>query len=431
MVCSHVAAGTVINTISKTMRLLVSGNLGLTQKLVDISQLIGLTVVLFLSACGGGGGGTSFDITDHSIPRPNQTLELSVERPLSRAQNTIVSIDNIHNPLFGTRLVIPADSFPANVPEDEVVLINLKVAYNYNGAIANNETIKLPSSLAAPGSSTVVGPVVLIEFIHDEETALVDLSGPAQLTLPYDACVAGNQTDNLQVLRFDGSESEAVTTASVFFQMNRMVADNIGAGTFGTFLDKNESCDWLAERPDLPGGKLFAAVEDTVLNDSLVAFGDDSTTFTYRSLVDPEHGELVVETNGLITYTPDLNYNGRDEFIYDVFNGYEYTNPATAKIEILAVNDAPVAFEPDAFSIGSTDAAYAGKITGIDVDSKASRLFFQVVAAPAAGTVTMESDGNFQYYPGCANGVISFTARMSDHHDNSNIVTQVINHTCP
>ena len=59
---------------------------------------------------------------------------------------------------------------------------------------------------------------------------------------------------------------------------------------------------------------------------------------------DPPHGTVVVNADGTITYTPDLNYTGSDSFTYQAQDGGGMTsqNTATVSLTVTAVNDAPV-----------------------------------------------------------------------------------------
>src|SRR5205807_2636563 len=57
----------------------------------------------------------------------------------------------------------------------------------------------------------------------------------------------------------------------------------------------------------------------------------------------PSHGTLTLNSNGSFTYTPSLNYNGPDSFVYQVNDGAADSNLATVSLTVTAVNDAPAA----------------------------------------------------------------------------------------
>ncbi len=57
----------------------------------------------------------------------------------------------------------------------------------------------------------------------------------------------------------------------------------------------------------------------------------------------PQHGSLVLNSNGLFTYTPFTNYSGTDSFTYQAYDGQTVSNIATVTIAINNTNTAPVA----------------------------------------------------------------------------------------
>jgi hypothetical protein len=62
----------------------------------------------------------------------------------------------------------------------------------------------------------------------------------------------------------------------------------------------------------------------------------------------PSNGTLSL-VDGILTYTPNANFNGSDTFTYQAFDGTEASNLATVSLLINAVNDDPVA-ENDPFT---------------------------------------------------------------------------------
>lgn len=46
------------------------------------------------------------------------------------------------------------------------------------------------------------------------------------------------------------------------------------------------------------------------------------------------NGHVEISSYGSFVYTPNLNYWGPDSFTYRVFDGYEYSNLATASLTI-------------------------------------------------------------------------------------------------
>jgi large repetitive protein len=82
--------------------------------------------------------------------------------------------------------------------------------------------------------------------------------------------------------------------------------------------------------------------EDTVITGTAVATDIDSPTLTYALVSGPQHGAVVVNSNGSFSYTPDADYNGADSFTFQASDGALASNAATVTITVNPVNDAPV-----------------------------------------------------------------------------------------
>jgi VCBS repeat-containing protein len=128
------------------------------------------------------------------------------------------------------------------------------------------------------------------------------------------------------------------------------------------------------------------------------------------------HGTVTFAANGSLTYTPNANYNGPDSFTYTVSSG-GVTETTTVNVNVLAVNDAPVA-SADAYASAVGDGAQASMAASVlandTADVEGSTVTVAQVATTAAGsavavdgvntittalggTVVMNADGTFRY----------------------------------
>ncbi|ETR65390.1 MAG: hypothetical protein OMM_14330, partial [Candidatus Magnetoglobus multicellularis str. Araruama] len=83
--------------------------------------------------------------------------------------------------------------------------------------------------------------------------------------------------------------------------------------------------------PPLAYGKDIIIDEDKHIYITLVASDPDHDSITYHLVIYPTHG-TITQTNDIVLYTPNPDYNGPDSFTYKVNDGLSDSN--TAKIMI-------------------------------------------------------------------------------------------------
>jgi len=98
--------------------------------------------------------------------------------------------------------------------------------------------------------------------------------------------------------------------------------------------------DVLNRNPVAFGQTVFVA-EDNVLPLTLSGNDPDGDPLTCTSDTDTTNGVLVVNANCTATYTPDLNYNGGDSFVFQVDDGHGGLATAGVTITVTPVNDPP------------------------------------------------------------------------------------------
>jgi VCBS repeat-containing protein len=157
--------------------------------------------------------------------------------------------------------------------------------------------------------------------------------------------------------------------------------------------------------------KTYNGAEDAVLSDSLVASVNDGDALEYAKASDPLSGSLSVATDGTFTYTPNVNFNGRDSFTFVASDDQSVSNIATVTLNISAVNDAPTA-STAVFATQPGDSV-TGQLSGNDIDGDA--ITYAVDSAPSSGGVVVSASGGMTYTPNAGfTGVDSFTFVTSD-----------------
>jgi hypothetical protein len=147
--------------------------------------------------------------------------------------------------------------------------------------------------------------------------------------------------------------------------------------------------------------------EDTNLSIQLTGH-DIESTISFEITLDPEHGKLSGNAPDLI-YTPDENYNGSDNFRFVTFDGEDYSEEANISINILPINDTPIALEQNLTLKEDTTVSIQLKASDVDGDALNFKL-----STPSNGTLTGIAP-NITYKPNeNFHGSDSFTFTVSD-----------------
>lgn len=156
----------------------------------------------------------------------------------------------------------------------------------------------------------------------------------------------------------------------------------------------------------------------------LSATDADNTNLTFTLVTPPARGTLS-GSGANLTYTPNVDFVGRDSFTFKASDGALESNVATVTIDVGGSNDAPVAVE-DAFAVSGAVALQvaAPGVLGNDSDNDSTELTVELISPVRHGTLSLQANGGFSYTPFVGyNGLDSFTYRVSDGALNSNTVT--------
>ncbi|MFP3914775.1 MAG: Ig-like domain-containing protein, partial [Actinomycetota bacterium] len=151
------------------------------------------------------------------------------------------------------------------------------------------------------------------------------------------------------------------------------------------------------------------------------------TDLTVEVVSDPANGSLALLGDGVIRYTPNLNFNGEDTFTYQVNDGTALSNEATVTVTVDPVNDAPVANDDSVPGLANTplDIDVLANDTDVDGDD----LIVASITQPDNGSVAVAGDSKSVTYtpdPGF-DGEDTFTYLASDGVAPSNEATVTVN----
>ena len=190
---------------------------------------------------------------------------------------------------------------------------------------------------------------------------------------------------------------------------------------------------------ELPAGAAevcaTAALTVTVVNGTPVAQPDTATTpedtpvavdvtandadpdgdaLTVAVVTPPAHGTVELGEDGVITYTPDPDYNGPDAFSYQVCDALGACAEATVAVTVEPVNDPPLA-EDDFASTAGPAVDVAVLLNDSDPDGDA--LSVTAVGAPSAGAAALSPAGGGAIRftpPADFTGLATFTYTIAD-----------------
>lgn len=156
---------------------------------------------------------------------------------------------------------------------------------------------------------------------------------------------------------------------------------------------------------------------DVLANDSDIDGTLDVTTVAIVN--NGANGTAVVNsTTGVITYTPDADFNGSDSFTYQVDDNLGGTsNEATVSVTVNSINDAPVAAN-DTVTALLEDTPHNINVLGndSDIDGALNVASVEVVSAPTNGATSVNTGTGMVTYTPSENyfGSDSFSYRVMD-----------------
>src|SRR4029079_5596552 len=150
-----------------------------------------------------------------------------------------------------------------------------------------------------------------------------------------------------------------------------------------------------------------AASIDVTLNDLDV----DGDTLSVIDVHTPDHGTATF-SGTVVTYTPATDYNGPDSFQYTITDGHGGNSTATVFVEVIAVNDTPVAVDDDLATPEDADGGVY--LVGNEIDPDGEPPTVTSFDQPEHGSVSVVA-GFASYHPvHDYNGPDSFTYTISD-----------------
>ncbi len=212
-------------------------------------------------------------------------------------------------------------------------------------------------------------------------------------------------------LRIATEDDSFVETSETFALRTGAVSGTVtnlgGAEGIATILDNDLPAP--NNRPPVAVNDTLSATEDTTASYTATQLlGNDSDpdndSIFIASVTRGVGGDVTLNPDGTVTFTPAPNFNGTATFTYTVSDGNLLSAPATVTITVAAVNDPAVIGGTDTGSVTEDLDVTAGNLTTggtlTVADPDTGEASFQpTVSAPAGtlGTLTIAPNGTWTY----------------------------------
>ena len=358
----------------------------------------------------------SFKVNDSFGDSPNATLDITVsavnDEPVAEAMSVYTDEDTAKTgKLIGKDVENdPLTYKKLDDPHHGIVTVNATTGiYTYTPFLnyfgTDSFTFSVSDGFAESQTVTVA---VMINPVNDAPTAT-----PALFSTHEDTAFSGSLTANdpdgnsIKFSKVSGpSHGVLILDESTGYFSYAPSPNDSGSDSFlfsvtDGLLTSDSTLVTLtvASVNDAPVADSFTTVlnEDSAKKGLLTGFDLEGDTLTFIKVSDPNHGALSLDAlTGAYTYTPESNFFGLDSFSFKTNDGLLDSATQIATIEVVSVNDAPIA-KAEILSTPE-DTTKTGTLTAWDPEQ--SILTFVKTNEPNHGALTINTaSGAYTYTP--------------------------------
>ena len=315
-----------------------------------------------------------------------------------------------------TTTVVPSSAGPTTVAPTTTIATTT----------STSTTAAPTTTTVAPASVTTLPPnrppsIAAAERTIDEDTPLGGIVLSATITDPEGQAVSASIVGGDPEGSFALSSSGVITVAKLLDFEAISEYPLVISATDGQASTNKVVVITIADVDEKPTatGSLLATWEDSSDRVDLTTKVSDPEggTLTWNIPATTENGGTLTERDGVVSYTPALNFTGSDRFSYTVSDAAGNTStPASVSLVVYATNDAPVGYN-DSFTTAEDTSFVTGDATAndVDVDDGLDVTTTAIQMMPLNGIAVSNGDGTFTYAPDANfNGVDSFTYTVRD-----------------
>ncbi len=295
---------------------------------------------------------------------------------------------------------VAVGDFNGDSKSDLAVANSNYVSILLNTSIINSSPVANPQAVATDEDTSL--PVTLTAADSDNNTLVYSV-----LTLPTHGTLSGTAPTLTYTPDPDYFGPDSFT-----FKVNDGLADsNIATVS----INVNSVNDPALALDDSATTGEDSPVNIAVQGNDSAGPANENSALTTTAVSDPPHGTAVINPDGSVTYTPDLDYNGSDSFTYTVCDAEGSCATATVTVLVELVNDPPLANDDSVTTPEDTPAIFNVLANDSDVDGNLNPGSVTVLSGPSNGTLVNNSNGNFTYTPAANfNGADSFSYKVCD-----------------
>jgi hypothetical protein len=360
------------------------------------------------------------DIIDTSLTPIIPPTASDVYVSMNRGVTTVVQLAGSINDVDGNIVSISTVSGPSNGNASVTFISESNVFYTYtpDPTFAGNDLIEYfvtdnvgeTSNTANIFLTVRTAPTAVDDFVTlDENTSILvnvvnnDIAGDFAIDFSTLTIVAGPTYGNATAF----SNGTISYTPDIGYSGNDIVSYTIEDVAGGVSLpgDVNFTIDPNIIVPNTPPNTeddfAYVSINNTVLinvleNDSDNENGIDVTSVTIAS--SPANGNVIAFANGIVSYTPSLDFSGVDTFTYNIRDVVgAISNNATVTVEVLT---SPIAVDDNVTIQRNTVAEIFVPGNDFDPDGNLDLTSVVIISEPTDGTAVLDQlSGNITYTP--------------------------------